>query len=108
MLKKNTSGNVTDTSTHTHVQAEPVLPTEFTGRVQTRLKTLGEPKHARRDHGPRLGALPMSRPLVRGMVVGLGVGPLRAVTGEVRITRAFRTKVGEKGRLLRGEFHPQL
>lgn len=106
-VKKNTSGNVTDTSTHTHVRAAPVLPTEFTGWVQTRLKTLGEPKHARRDHGPRLGALPMSRPLVRGMVAGLGVGPLQAVTGEVRITRAFRTKVGGNGRLLREEFHPQ-
>lgn len=94
-VKKNTSGNVTDTSAHTHV---PALPTEFTGWVQTRLKMLGEPKHARRDHGPRLSAPPMSRPLVRGMVAGLGVGPLRAVTGEVRITRAFRTKVGEKGR----------
>ncbi|TWW63421.1 hypothetical protein D4764_03G0004290 [Takifugu flavidus] len=53
---------------------------------------LGEPKHARRDHGPWLSALPMSRPLVRGMVAGLGVGPPRAVTGEARTTRAFRTK----------------
>lgn len=57
---------------------------------------LGEPKHARRDHGPRLSAPPMSRPPVRGTVAGLGVGPLRAVTGEVRVTRAFRAKVGEK------------
>lgn len=95
-VKKNTSGIVTDTSTHTHVRAAPVLPTEFSGWVQTRLKTLGEPKHARRDHGPRLSALPMSRPLVRGMVAGCGVAPLRAVIGEVRITRAFWTKVGGK------------
>lgn len=82
----------------THTRAVPVLPTEFTGWVQTRLKMLGEPKHARRDQGPWLSALPMSRPLVRGMVAGLGVGPPRAVTGEVRTTRAFRTKEGEKGR----------
>lgn len=64
--------------------------------MQTRLKTLGEPKHARRDHGPRLSALPMPRPLVRGTVAGLGVTPLRAVLGEVRITRAFRTGAGTK------------
>lgn len=64
--------------------------------MQTRLKTLGEPKHARRDHGPRLSALPMPRPLVRGTVAGLGVTPLRAVLREVRITRAFRTRAGTK------------
>lgn len=36
---------------------------------------LGEPKHARHDHSPRLSALPMSRPPVRGTVAGLCVTP---------------------------------
>lgn len=68
---------------------------------------LGEPKHARRDQGPRLSAPPMSRPPVRGMVAGLGVGPLRAGDrggeGNTCVWDQGGRKKGDA--LLREEFH---